>query len=220
MDLDTTRSKYAYHRLIDDFEQQRIQVLIGTQMISKGLDFDRVDLVAVLSADAMLNFPDFRAFERSFQLMTQVAGRAGRREHPGKVIIQTWKPDHAVIGHVVNHDFKGFYAEEIQERQAFNYPPFARIIHLTLKHDRTEDLDPAADLLANYIRKTFGSRILGPEYPAVARIRNMFQKRILMKIELKASPSKVKEALRQQVDLFFKEYPLKGFRLVIDVDPV
>ena len=219
MDLDTTRSKYAYHKLIEDFEQQRIQVLIGTQMVTKGLDFDAVDLVAVLSADAMLNYPDFRAFERSFQLFSQVAGRAGRRQIPGRVLIQTWKPDHPVLKHVQEHDYAAFYKEELEERKRFFYPPFSRLIHITLKHDSTDPLDQAAEALASFLRQTFQTRILGPEYPPVARVRNLYQKRILMKIEPEASLKKVKEELMRQIDHFFKEFPLKNFRLVIDVDP-
>ena len=220
MDLDTTRSKYAYHRIIDDFEQQRTQVLIGTQMVSKGLDFDRVHLVAVLSADSMLNFPDFRAFERSYQLISQVAGRAGRRETEGKVLIQTWKPDHDILKRIKDHDYEGFFATELEERRQFHYPPFTRLIHITLKHEAVNQLDPAADLLANYLRHTFGSRILGPEYPPVSRVRNLFQKRLLMKIEAEASLTKIKHALQEQIERFFKDHPLKNFRLVIDVDPV
>lgn len=220
MDLDTTRSKHAYHRIIDDFEQQRTQVLIGTQMVSKGLDFDRVHLVAVLSADSMLNFPDFRAFERSYQLISQVAGRAGRRETEGKVLIQTWKPDHDILQRIKNHDYDGFFATELEERRQFHYPPFTRLIHITLKHEAVNQLDPASELLAKYLRHTFGSRILGPEYPPVSRVRNLFQKRLLMKIEAEASLMKIKRALQEQIERFFKEYPLKNFRLVIDVDPL
>ena len=220
MDLDTTRSKYAYHRIIDDFDNQRVQVLIGTQMVSKGLDFENVELVSVLSADAMLNFPDFRAFERSFQLISQVAGRAGRRNALGKVLVQTWKPGHEILASIKNHDYEGFYKREIQERQAFSYPPFSRIIHVTLKHIDQRALDPAADALASWLRSSFGERVLGPEYPPVARIRNMFQKRMLLKIENEASLSKVKLVLREQTDNFFEVNKLKAFRLVIDVDPL
>jgi len=219
MDLDTTRSKYAYHKLIEDFEQHRIQVLIGTQMVTKGLDFSLVDLVAVLSADSMLNYPDFRAFERSFQLFSQVAGRAGRREIPGRVLIQTWKPEHPVLKFVQAHDYEGFYEQEIEERKRFMYPPFCRLIHITLKHEATDPLDQGADLLAGFLRKTFQGRILGPEYPPVARVRNLFQKRILMKIEPEVSLKQVKSELLRQIDLFFQEFPLKNFRVILDVDP-
>lgn len=220
MDLDTTRSKQSYHRIIDDFEQHRTEVLIGTQMVSKGLDFDKVRLVGIMSADAMLNYPDFRAFERSFQLISQVSGRAGRREQPGKVIIQTWKPEHEILRKVIEHDYEGFYRFEIEQRQRYAYPPFTRIIHITLKHERQADLDPAADLLAGWLRSVFGERLLGPEYPPVGRLRNMYQKRLMLKMEHTASPAKVKAALKESMDRFFAENPLKNFRIIIDVDPV
>ncbi|MEZ5173733.1 MAG: primosomal protein N' [Bacteroidia bacterium] len=220
MDLDTTRSKQSYHRIIDDFEQQRTEVLIGTQMVSKGLDFDKVRLVGIMSADAMLNYPDFRAFERSFQLISQVSGRAGRREQPGKVIVQTWKPEHEILRKVIEHDYEGFYRFELEQRQRYAYPPFTRIIHITLKHERQSDLDPAADLLAGWLRSVFGERLLGPEYPPVGRLRNMYQKRLMLKMEHTASPAKVKAALKNAMDRFFAENPLKNFRVVIDVDPV
>jgi primosomal protein N' (replication factor Y) len=219
MDLDTTRSKNGHHKLIEDFQEQRIDVLIGTQMISKGLDFDHVQLVAVLSADSMLNYPDFRAFERSFQLLSQVSGRAGRRKEPGLAIIQTWKPDHPVLEWVKNHDYDGFYANEIDEREKFGYPPFTRLINLSLRHESNLELDEAADRLGAFLRITFGGRILGPEYPPVSRIRNQFQKNIMLKIEPKASLKKVKDELNKQISRFFSEFPLKGYRLVIDVDP-
>jgi primosomal protein N' (replication factor Y) len=220
MDLDTTRSKQSYHRIIDDFEQQRTEVLIGTQMVSKGLDFDNVRLVGILSADAMLNYPDFRAFERSYQLISQVAGRAGRRQTAGTVIVQTWKPEHEVLKRVVDHDYEGFYQFELEQRERYGYPPFTRIIHITVKHEKQEELDPAADLMAHWLRGVFGNRLLGPEYPPVGRLRNMFQKRLMLKMEQQASPAKVKAALRDALDRFFQEYPLKNFRVIIDVDPV
>ena len=220
MDLDTTRSKYSYHKIIDDFENERTQVLIGTQMVSKGLDFNNVNLVSILSADAMLNYPDFRAFERSFQLISQVAGRAGRRETQGKVLIQTWKPEHEILKRIQEHDFEGFFTTELAERKTYNYPPFSRIIHVTLKHEHQSALDPAADALASWLRSAFGDRVLGPEYPPVSRVRNLFQKRMLLKIENEASLSKVKTTLREQIDRFFEANKLKSFRLMIDVDPV
>jgi primosomal protein N' (replication factor Y) len=219
MDLDTTRSKFSYHKLIEDFEQQRVDVLIGTQMVTKGLDFGNVTLVGVLSADSMLNYPDFRSFERCFQLLSQVAGRSGRRQLPGKVLIQTWKPDHPVLKFVKEHNFLEFYESEIIERRQYNYPPFSKLIHVTLKHEQQPPLDSAADSLAGFLRQTFGSRILGPEYPSISRVRNYFQKRILIKVETTASLKKVKTELAKQIAAFFKEHPLKQFRLVIDVDP-
>jgi primosomal protein N' (replication factor Y) len=152
-------------------------------------------------------------------LFSQVAGRAGRRQIPGRVLIQTWKPDHPVLKHVQEHDYAAFYKEELEERKRFFYPPFSRLIHITLKHDSTDPLDQAAEALASFLRQTFQTRILGPEYPPVARVRNLYQKRILMKIEPEASLKKVKEELMRQIDHFFKEFPLKNFRLGIDVDP-
>lgn len=220
MDLDTTRSKFSYHRIIDDFEQQRVQVLIGTQMISKGLDFSNVRLVGILNADAMLNYPDFRAYERSFQLLTQVAGRAGRSTQAGKVIIQTWNPDHPVLSLVQSHRFDDLYALEIPERKKFYYPPFCRLIQLTLKHEQAAMLDEAADSLAETLRATFGKRILGPEYPAIPRVRNYYQKRLLLKIEPEASAPKIKLRLHEITSAFFSKFPLKHFRIVLDVDPV
>ena len=220
MDLDTTRSKYSYHKLIEDFEQQRIQVLIGTQMVSKGLDFNEVKLVGVLNADAMLKYPDFRSYERSFQLLSQVAGRAGRRSEPGIVLIQTWDPEHAVLQMVKDHNYELFFEVEIEERRKFHYPPFSKLIHVTLKNEAQTGLDEAADALANYLRSTFGTRILGPEYPAMMKVRNMFQKRILIKIENGLSLSKFKATLKIQIAAFFQQFPLKNFRLTIDVDPV
>ncbi len=219
MDLDTTRSKYSYYKLIEDFEQQRIQVLIGTQMVSKGLDFNEVKLVGVLNADAMLKYPDFRSYERSFQLLSQVAGRAGRKSEPGTVLIQTWDPEHAVLQMVKDHNYELFFEVEIEERRKFHYPPFSKLIHVTLKNEVQTGLDEAADALANYLRVTFGTRILGPEYPAMMKVRNMFQKRILIKIENGLSLSKFKSTLKTQIAAFFQQFPLKNFRLTIDVDP-
>jgi primosomal protein N' (replication factor Y) (superfamily II helicase) len=219
MDLDTTRSKFAYHRIIEDFEQQRVQVLIGTQMVSKGLDFSNVRLVGVLNADSMLNYPDFRSFERSFQLLSQVAGRAGRNLASGKVLIQSWKPDHPILGFVQTHKYEAFYELEISERQRFLYPPFSRLIYITLKHEQVNILDEAAETMARILRNSFGSRILGPEYPSVARIRNFYQKRILLKIEPESSPVKIKTRLRENIAEFFSGYPLKSIRVVLDVDP-
>jgi primosomal protein N' (replication factor Y) len=219
MDLDTTRSKFAYHRIIDDFEQQRIQVLIGTQMVSKGLDFSNVRLVGVMNADTMLNYPDFRAHERSFQLLSQVAGRAGRNTEPGKVIIQSWNPDHPVLMMVQSHQYDQFFDLEIAEREKFHYPPFSRLIHVTLKHEELLLLDNAADELAKEMIRVFGQRILGPEYPAVMRVRNFYQKRILLKIEPEASVHKIKSRLQEVIHAFYKLFPLKSIRIVLDVDP-
>lgn len=219
MDLDTTRSKSSYHRLMEDFREQRTQVMVGTQMISKGLDFGQVRLVGVLSADGMLNYPDFRANERGFQLLSQVAGRAGRRKEPGLAVIQTWKPDHPVLKWVQMHDYEGFYESEIGERRKYGYPPFTRLIGIYLRHEDVNQLEPAAELLGQWLRSVFGNRLLGPEFPPVAKVRNRFQKNFLLKLEQGIALQKVKEELQKQTTRFFEENPLKGFRLIFDVDP-
>lgn len=219
LDLDTTRSKNAYADILNDFANGKIDILIGTQMVSKGLDFDNVNLVGILDADMLLNRPDYRAFERSFQLMTQVAGRAGRRSKRGKVIIQTGDPDHWVIQKVHEHDYEGFYKQEIIERKNYFYPPFYKIIVITLKHKDQHKIDSAANELAGELKAIFKERILGPEYPIVKRINNQYLKQITIKIEREASDKKVKERLQQIIDSFYSVPSNKPIRVIIDVDP-
>lgn len=220
MDLDTTRSKNAYAEIINDFENRKIDVLIGTQMLSKGLDFDNVTLVGIMDADMLLNRPDFRAFERSFQLMTQVAGRAGRKEKKGKVIIQTGQIDHWVIKKVIEHDFISFYNNEIQERENFYYPPFFKLIVLTLKHSEESLLNAAANDLANALKGTFKERVLGPEFPIIKKIQNLFLKEIKIKYEKSLSDSKLKERIQALLTDFYTKPQNKSVRVVIDVDPI
>ncbi len=219
MDLDSTRSKNAYQNLISDFEDKKIDILIGTQMVTKGLDFDNVSLVGILDADMLLNRPDFRAFERSFQLMTQVAGRAGRKKKRGKVIIQTREPDHWIIQKVIENNFAEFYSVEITERRNFFYPPFYKIIRLTLKHKNENELNVSAMELATSMQKVFKERVLGPEFPIIKRINNLYLKQINLKIEREVSPIKVKERLQEMIDFFYSSPSNKGIRIVIDVDP-
>jgi len=219
LDLDTTRSKNAYSILLDDFDNRKIDILIGTQMVTKGLDFDNVNLVGVLDADMLLNRTDFRAFERSFQLMTQVAGRSGRREKRGKVVIQTGDPDHWVIQKVIDHDFIGFFESEILERANYFYPPFYKIIEITLKHRDENILNKGASDFASALRDTFKERVLGPEFPVVKRIQNLFLKTITLKIERDANDKKVKERIHQLVDEFYCVPINKSIRVIIDVDP-
>ncbi len=220
MDLDTTRSKNAYAEIINDFENRKIDVLIGTQMLSKGLDFDNVTLVGIMDADMLLNRPDFRAFERSFQLMTQVAGRAGRKEKKGKVIIQTGQTDHWVIKKVIEHDFISFYNNEILERENFYYPPFFKLIVLTLKHSEESLLNAAANDLANALKATFKERVLGPEFPIIKKIQNLFLKEIKIKYEKSLSDSKLKERIQALLTDFYTKPQNKSVRVVIDVDPI
>lgn len=219
MDLDTTRSRNAYTDILDRFGRGEIDILIGTQMVTKGLDFNNVNLVGILDADMLLNRAEFRAFERSFQLMTQVAGRAGRRDKRGQVIIQTGDPEHWVIRKVIDHDYVGFYKHEIIERKNYFYPPYFKIIDITLKHRDENILSFAAEELSDSLREVFKERVLGPEYPIVKRINNLFLKRITLKIERDANDRKVKERIQNIIDEFYSAPSNKSIRTVINVDP-
>jgi primosomal protein N' (replication factor Y) len=218
LDLDSTRSKNAYESILNEFENRQINILVGTQMITKGLDFDNVGLVGVLDADMLLNRPDYRAFERAFQLMVQVAGRAGRKNKKGKVIIQTSNPDHWVLERVKEHDFKGFYETEIQERKLFFYPPYYKIIDLTLRNTDELKLNVAAQNLVDKLRPVFKERVIGPEFPLIKRIQNFYIKEIKIKIEKDAPERKVKQKIQEIIDLFYAEPSNKSTRLSIDVD--
>lgn len=219
MDLDTTRSKNAYSQIINDFSNRRIDILIGTQMVSKGLDFDNVNLVGILDADMLLNRSDFRAFERSFQLMTQVAGRSGRRKKRGKVIIQTGDPDHWVLNHVIEHDYNSFYKNEIIERKNYFYPPFFKMIAITLKHRDENVLNAASYELAQKLISVFQQRVLGPEFPIVKRVNNLYLKEIKLKIERTANDRQVKTKIQEIIDEFLIHPNNKSVRVVVDVDP-
>lgn len=220
MDADTTRSKNAYHQIISDFEDGNVDVLVGTQMVTKGLDFDNVALVGILNADTMLNFPDFRAFERSYQLMSQVSGRAGRKAKRGKVLIQTYDPFHPIIRQVVDSDYVGMYSYEILQRKNFHYPPFYRIIHFALKHRDKDVLNAGSAEFANNLRIKFGDRILGPEYPVITRIKNLYQKEIIIKIEKSLSVVKTREIIKNLKNNFEVNSPYKSVKIIIDVDPM
>ena len=220
MDLDTTRSRKAYEDLIADFENGELDVLVGTQMISKGLDFDNVSLVGILDADQLLNFPDFRSYERSFQLMAQVSGRSGRKNKQGKVIIQTSDPKNYIIHDVIKNDFLHMYRTQLEERKNFGYPPFTRLIQLTLKHKDKILLDQAADEMAILLRKSFGTRVYGPEYPIISRINNWYQKNILLKIEKQASIVKGKELILQAMSSMASHANYHSVFIQPDVDPM
>jgi primosomal protein N' (replication factor Y) len=219
LDLDTTRSKNAYEVIIKQFENKEIDILIGTQMITKGLDFDHVSLVGILDADMLLNRPDFRAFERAYHLMSQVAGRAGRKFSRGKVIIQTGQPEHWVIRKIIEHDYPEFYRNELIERRNFFYPPFYKLITLTLKHKDEHVLSMGANALAFEMRNVFKERVLGPEFALIKRVNNLYQKQILLKVEREVSNQKVKDKLQELIDAFFIDTAHKAIRVVIDVDP-
>lgn len=220
MDLDTTRSKNAYQKIINDFEEKRIDILVGTQMVTKGLDFDNVSVVGILNADNLMSYPDFRSFERSFQLMAQVSGRAGRKYKRGKVIIQTYNPSHQVIWYVIKNDYEMMFRSQVQERRNFRYPPFYRLIRLQLKHKTPEILNRSANQLAGSLRNILGKRILGPEYPVVSRIKNLYLKDILIKLEKSGETASMKEMISKCIDDFKMACPDKSVRVVIDVDPV
>jgi primosomal protein N' (replication factor Y) len=219
MDLDTTRSKYAYQHIIDDFEQRKIDILVGTQMVTKGLDFDNVSLVGVLNADDLLYYPDFRAFERAFQLLLQVSGRAGRKNKRGKVILQTYDPNHWIIQKVMYNDYAGMYRQELYERQNYHYPPYFRIIRITIRHKEEAYTDKASDLLANALKEKLGNRVLGPEYPPVKRVNNYYLKNITLKFEKEASSAKVKAYLRSCLDELAQHPQFKSCKIKLDIDP-
>ncbi len=220
LDFDSTRSRQSYRKIIQDFESGETDILAGTQMVTKGLDFDNVDLVGILNADNQLNFPDFRAYERSFQLMLQVAGRSGRKHRQGRVIIQTRQPDHPIIRFVKENDFEGFYAFELGERHRFRYPPYCRIIQIRIKHRKEEVAEQKALAFTGELRQMLGKRVSGPVIPHIPRIRNLYQRTILIKAERNLPARTLRSKLHAAVD-FFKQNPDNRSVLVqIDVDPV
>jgi primosomal protein N' (replication factor Y) len=219
LDQDTTRSKNSFSRIIKEFEEQRIDILIGTQMISKGLDFENLTVVGILNADNLLNYPDFRAHERSFQLMEQVSGRAGRRRKQGKVVIQTADPDNKIIRMVLRHDYLGMFRSESNERMAFNYPPFCRIIEISIKHKDRAALNHFSEILGGDLKEIFGSRMLGPEYPLIPQIQSWYIKKIILKIEREKAPAKAKELIIQAKGRLMKEKGSGSVKISIDVDP-
>jgi primosomal protein N' (replication factor Y) (superfamily II helicase) len=222
MDLDTTRTKSGYETIISDFEQGETQILVGTQMVTKGLDFDRVSLVGIFSADRMLHFPDFRSYERAYQLIMQVSGRAGRREKPGLVIIQTSNPEHPLLQTILNRDAAYFYREQITDRQLHAYPPFTRLIELTVKHLDKKQTIKTADGLARALRDALPAvRILGPADPVISKIRNQYLMTILVKIPRQQGDlAKTKSILLRCVNEILKEKESRNSRIVIDVDPL
>jgi len=220
MDLDTTRAKNAYEKIFEDFADQRIDILVGTQMVTKGLDFENVSIVGVLNADNMINFPDFRAFERSFQMLVQVSGRAGRKKKKGKVIIQSFNPHHSVIKYVVNSDYQKMYDSQILERRNYKYPPFYRLIKFTLKHKDYRVLNEASSDFTHLLREKFGQRILGPEYPMVAKMRNYFLKETLLKLEKGLSSKDTRTEIANVLQTFKSSGQYKAIQVVVDVDPM
>jgi primosomal protein N' (replication factor Y) len=219
LDQDTTRSRNSFNRIIRAFEERRIDILIGTQMISKGLDFENLTVVGILNADNLLNFPDFRAHERSFQLMEQVSGRAGRRQKQGKVIIQTSDPENKIIRLIIRHNYSGMYRMQADERKAFNYPPFSRMIRISLKHKDRSMLNTYADHLGNDLRSFFGKRVLGPEFPVISQVQLWYIKTILIKIEKQKPMVKAREMIREAISKLEKEKGAGALKIAVDVDP-
>ena len=220
MDLDTTRTRSAYEKIIADFEQGKTDILIGTQMVSKGLDFDHVSVVGILNADTMLNYPDFRSYERAFQLMAQVAGRAGRKNKQGRVILQTKSIDHPIIAQVMANDYEQMVAGQLAERQMFHYPPYYRLVYVYLKNRNEILLEQMADVMAGKLRTVFGARVLGPDKPPVGRIQTLFIKKIIVKIEYNASMGRARELLLQVQREMIEDERFKSLIVYYDVDPM
>jgi primosomal protein N' (replication factor Y) len=218
MDLDTTRGKYSYEKIINAFEQQEIDILVGTQMLTKGLDFRNVKLVGIMNADNMLNFPDFRAHERSFQLMQQVSGRAGRTAERGIVLIQTYNPYHNILQQVSNNDYETMFNEQMEQRRTYKYPPYYRLIKITLKHKDFNKVNTGADWLGKSLKQIFDQNVLGPEFPPIARIRNQYHKNILIKIPEHQSLTKTKEAILKVKNSFLSIKDFRPIRLILNVD--
>ncbi len=220
MDLDSTRSTGAYNRILDDFAAQRTNVLVGTQMVTKGLDFDRVDVVGIIDADTLLNKPDFRAYEQAFQMMTQVSGRAGRKGRRGKVFLQTKNPDLPVIKQIVCCDYGAFYRDTAAEREYFRYPPFSHIIRIELRHSKEPCVQTAADTLAARLRSTLGDSVLGPDKPSVARVKKQHIRTVMLKIETNTALPGVRVLLRQAKTELLKDKRFAAATIIFDVDPL
>ena len=219
MDLDTTRTRSAYEKIIADFEQGKTDILVGTQMVSKGLDFQNVSVVGILNADSMLNYPDFRSYERAFQLMAQVAGRAGRKNKQGLVVLQTKSPELPVIHQVMRNDYEQLYYDQLAERQMFRYPPYYRLIYVYLKHRKESVLDMAADAMATMLRSGLGDRVLGPDKPSVARIQTLYIKKMIVKVEQTASMTKVRDYLMAVQRSIVEDERFRSLIVYYDVDP-
>jgi primosomal protein N' (replication factor Y) len=220
MDLDTTRSRSAYERIINDFAAGRTNLLIGTQMVTKGLDFDRVSVVGILNADMLLNIPDFRAYEHAYMMMSQVSGRAGRRDRRGLVILQTHQPTLPVIQQVVSGDFPALYRSLINERKAFHYPPFYRLIYVYLRHRNDELVETAAQELGFRLRQWFGTRVLGPDKPSVARVKSLSIRKLMLKLENGLDIKRVRQYLYLAQQQLAQDKRYASLQVYYDVDPL
>ena len=219
MDWDSTRGKWDFDKIIEGFENERVQILVGTQMVVKGLDFKNVLLVGVINADHLLNLPDFRAHERSYQMLCQVAGRAGRSDNKGKVIIQTFQPHHPILKNVLEHDYEGLYTSQEIERKNYHYPPYFRIIRITFKSRQYETLNISSEWFSNVFKQSYRGSVLGPVFPAISRVRNQFIKQLLIKIDYKLNSNQVKGLLKKTYKSFQAIAAFRNIRVNFDVDP-
>ena len=220
MDLDTTRTRTAYERIISDFQNGKTDILIGTQMVSKGLDFDNVAVVGIINADTLLNYPDFRAMERAFQLMSQVAGRAGRRNGQGKVFLQTRMSDAPVIPQIVRNDYMQFYDQQLSERMLFHYPPFYRLVYIYIKHRDVRVLEEFSEIFGKQMREIFDYRVLGPDLPPIARIKQLYIRKIVLKVENSLSQYKVNEVLQNLQQAYCNMPRYRSIVMFYDIDPL
>ena len=221
MDLDTTRTKNAYERIINSFAQGKTNVLVGTQMVTKGLDFDHVGVVGILYADAMLNIPDFRAYEQAFAMLSQVSGRAGRKgDQQGLVILQTSQPDSPVIQQVVRHDYRAFYDQLFEERRLFRYPPFTHLTYIYLKHRQERTVESASMEMGSRLRQIFGDRVLGPDKPSVARVKTLHIRKLMLKLELGIDLRRVRQCLREVQSAMLRAKTYGALQIYYDVDPL
>jgi len=220
MDWDSTRGKFSFDRIINSFANHEIDILIGTQMITKGLDFKNVGLVGVINTDHFLNFPDFRAHEKAFQILTQVAGRSGRSGDIGKVFLQTYQPEHPIIKHVINYDYEKMYENQLEERKDYNYPPYVRLIRITIKDKSYEKLNSSADWLNNIVRDNFKGVILGPVYPQISRIKSKYHKEFLIKLRNLKELNEFRNVFQKIQKSFDSISKYRSVRIIVDVDPV
>ncbi|HJN78439.1 MAG TPA: primosomal protein N', partial [Flavobacteriaceae bacterium] len=220
MDWDTTRGKWSFDKIINSFSEHEIDILIGTQMVTKGLDFNNVKLVGVLNTDHFLNFPNFRAHEKAFQVLTQVSGRAGRKGTQGKVLLQTFQPNHPIIQYVINNDYNGMFKSQLTERNEYKYPPHVRLIKLTIKDKSYDKVNIACEWLDRMMRRSYKGDILGPVYPEISRVRNKYQKQFIIKLQNMDSINQFRSILNKTLISFDSISKYRSVRVVVDVDPL
>ena len=220
LDLDTSRSAKAFDTIVQAFQNSEIDILIGTQLVAKGLDFENVGLIGILNADNLLYHPDFRAYERAYQLLVQVSGRSGRRAEQGKVLIQTYQPENPIFNQIVRNDYRAFFNQDMTERHAFNYPPYVRLIRIIIKHTDFDTCSRAADILANKLKLRLKNRILGPDVPSIGRIQNKYIKQILVKIEVTAPIQQAKQIIHDEIQGVMSQRPYNTVNFLLDVDPI